>query len=307
MVSEIGLGTNNLGTRLFGSEASIIVRAALDLGITLFDTADLYGAGQSEELLGKGLRGKRQDVLIATKVGHPVDGTGTTGGASRRWITQAIDGSLRRLGTDWIDVYQLHTPDQSTPISETLGVLSELVQAGKVRYVGTSNFAAWELVDAAWTARTEHRAKPVAAQYVWNLLEREVEGNILPALRHLGLGLIAARPLAYGFLTGKFEDGRAAEGARLPSSKRASDFLTRSNFEQLAGLQRFAADRGHSILELAFAYLLTQPTVSSVIASASSRQQLEQNVASSHWRLDTSDLDSLIATLPSVAAGQPRA
>ncbi len=305
VVSEIGLGTNNLGTRLDEAQSRAVVEAALELGITFFDTADIYGHGRSEEFLGRALHGNRKDVVIATKVGYPMDVAVLRRGGSRRWIVEAVDDSLKRLGTDWIDLYQIHIPDPETPILETLGALDDLVRSGKVRYAGTSNFASWELVDADCAARIEHLTRPVAAQYVWNLLEREIESNILPALRRLGVGLITARPLAYGFLTGKFNEVTEVAGARLPGSKRAGDILTIANFERLRNMTAFAADRGHTILELAVGYLLGEPQVSSVIASASTPNQLEQNVGSVSWRLAAEDRQILSDFLPVVATGQP--
>ncbi len=305
VVSELGLGTNNFGTRLDESQSQAVVVAAIESGVTFFDTADTYGAGTSEQFLGRALRPYRNQVVIATKVGHPQDGNELRQGASRRWILEAVDESLRRLQTDWIDLYQVHMPDPRTPIAETLAALGDLLQAGKIRMFGTSNFAAWELIDADWTAQEQHWPRPVSAQYVWNLLERELESNLLPAIRHLGIGLIAARPLAYGFLTGKFADGSDAVGARLPASKRAADIMTATNFSQLAKLTRFAADRGHSILELSFAYLLSEPILSSVIVSASTEQQLNQNLRAGGWRLTPEERAALSSLLPAVPRGQP--
>jgi aryl-alcohol dehydrogenase-like predicted oxidoreductase len=306
-VSEIGLGTNNFGTRLDQAQSSAVVDTAIELGINFFDTADLYGQGRSEELLGRAIGDHRKDLVIATKVGSPMGESAFRKGASRRWILQAVDESLKRLGTDWIDLYQIHTPDPETPILETIEALDDLVRSGKVRHAGTSNFAAWELVDADWTARDGQFARPIAAQYVWNLVEREVESTILAALRHLDVGLIVARPLAYGFLTGKFDNASdAGAGSRLPGSKRARDILTTANFDRLQSMTAFASDRGHSILELALGYLLSEPHVSSVIASASSPTQLRQNVSSSSWRLGPEDRLALEDLLPLISAGKPK-
>jgi aryl-alcohol dehydrogenase-like predicted oxidoreductase len=291
-VSEVGLGTNNFGTRLDEGQARKVLNAALERGITLIDTADMYGNGSSETLLGKTLGSRRHDVVLATKVGKPMGKSRHQTGLSRRWIVKAIENSLGRLGTDYIDLYQLHEPDPDTPLHETIGALDDLVKAGKVRHVGTSNFAAWQLLDADWTARTSNQAIPVSGQYVYNLLEG-LEAGILAAMRRLNLGLIAARPLAYGFLTGKFQGGAAPAGARLPESMRAAQIMTPANFKRLERLEQFAAQRGRTILELALAYLLTQEQVTSVIFSASSEAQLLANLAASAWRLSGSEMESI--------------
>jgi aryl-alcohol dehydrogenase-like predicted oxidoreductase len=306
VVSELGLGTNNLGTRLDQSQSRLVVEAALALGITFFDTADSYGDGKSEEFLGRALRGHRNEVAIATKVGLPVGDDVHARGASRRWIFSSVEESLKRLRTEWIDLYQVHVPDPETPILETLQALDDLVRSGKVRHVGTSNFSSWELVDADWTARAERFTQPVAAQYVWNLVEREAGANILPAIRHIGVGLITARPLGYGFLTGKFVSADRATGGRLPGSKRAGDFLTTTNFALLQQLTEFAADRDHTILELALGYLLSEPSVSSAITSASTPEQLKEVARSTSWRIATEERASLLRLLPETPSGQPK-
>ena len=300
LVSEVGLGTNNFGTRLDQAHAQGVLDVAIERGITFIDTADMYGNGASETLLGATLGSRRSNVILATKVGMPVGDSPSRQGLSRRWISKAIEGSLRRLRTDYIDLYQLHEPDDETPIEETLSALDDLVRAGKVRYVGTSNFEATQLIDADRTARSDHRTLPISAQYVYNLIEGLGHG-VLAATEKLRLGLIAARPLAYGFLTGKFRGGIAPQGARLPDSKRAEQIMTQANFKRLEQLEAFARDRGHTILELAFAYLLTNSPVSSVIFSASSEAQLLDNVAASNWRLTPGDMHSLAKLTPSTA------
>jgi aryl-alcohol dehydrogenase-like predicted oxidoreductase len=277
-----------------------VLDVAIERGITFIDTADMYGNGASETLLGATLGSRRSNVILATKVGMPVGDSPSRQGLSRRWISKAIEGSLRRLRTDYIDLYQLHEPDDETPIEETLSALDDLVRAGKVRYVGTSNFEATQLIDADRTARSDHRTLPISAQYVYNLIEGLGHG-VLAATEKLRLGLIAARPLAYGFLTGKFRGGIAPQGARLPDSKRAEQIMTQANFKRLEQLEVFARDRGHTILELAFAYLLTNSPVSSVIFSASSEAQLLDNVAASNWRLTPGDMHSLAKLTPSTA------
>jgi aryl-alcohol dehydrogenase-like predicted oxidoreductase len=292
LVSEVGLGTNNFGTRLDEASVQRVLDVAIDRGITLIDTADIYGNGASEALLGATLGSRRPNIILATKVGMPVGDSPSQRGLSRRWIIRAIEDSLRRLRTDYIDLYQLHEPDHETPIEETLGALDDLVQAGKVRYLGTSNFEAGQLIDADRAARSDHRAIPIAAQYVFNLVE-DLDHGVLAVTEELRLGLIAARPLAYGFLTGKFRNEIAPKGARLPDSKRAAQIMTQANFNHLEQLEAFAVGRGHSILELAFAYLLTNSRVSSAIFSASSEAQLLDNVAASSWRLTPGDVHSL--------------
>jgi aryl-alcohol dehydrogenase-like predicted oxidoreductase len=293
-ISEVGLGTNNFGTRLDEGRAQKVLDVALERGITFIDTADMYGNGASESLLGVTLGAHRHEVILATKVGKPMGGSQYGRGLSRRWIVTAIENSLSRLRTDYIDLYQLHEPDAGTPIHETLGVLDDLVKAGKVRYVGTSNFAAQQLVEADSSARNEHQLVPISGQYVYNLIEG-LEAGVLEAARQLRLGLIAARPLAYGFLTGKFRGDAIPAGARLPESTRAEQIMTQANFERLEQLEQFASERGRTILELAMAFLLTQQEVASVIFSASSEAQLLANLEASAWRLSVSDMESLAA------------
>jgi aryl-alcohol dehydrogenase-like predicted oxidoreductase len=290
LVSEVGLGTNNFGTRLDEARGRDVLDQALDLGITFIDTADVYGKGASEALLGKLLGPRRPQVVLATKVGMAMSASPYERGLSRRWIIHSAEGSLRRLGTDWIDLYQVHQPDPATPIEETLQALDDLVRAGKVRYAGYSNFAAWQLVDADWTARAGHLVRPVSAQDHYNLLVRDVERELLPAGRALGLGLIPYYPLESGFLTGKYREGHTPPGARLGESPRASDVLTSANFARLARLGQFAEERHHSLLGLAFGWLLSNTEVASVIASASSAEQVRQNVQAVTWRLDASEM-----------------
>ncbi len=295
LVSEVGLGTNNFGTRLDKARGRDVLDQALELGVTFIDTADIYGRGASESLLGTLLGPRRQQVILATKVGMPMGASPYETGLSRRWIVQSLEASLRRLGTDWIDLYQLHQPDPETPIEETLRALDDLVRAGKVRYAGYSNFAAWQLVDADWTARTSHLARPISAQDHYNLLVRHIEPELLPACHALGLGLIPYQPLESGFLTGKFREGSTPPGARLSESPRAGHVLTSENFARLARLSQFAEERHHSLLGLAFGWLLSHAEVASVIASASSAEQVRQNVQASTWRLDASEIEAVAA------------
>lgn len=295
LVSSMGLGTNNFGARIDEARTAEILEKALDLGVTMIDTADVYGKGQSETLIGKILGGRRQQVVLATKFGMAVSDSPYERGGSRRWIMKAVEDSLRRLQTDYIDLYQVHTPDPETPILETMQALDDLVGQGKVRYIGHSNFAAWEIVDAQWTASSEHLALPISAQHYYNLLNREIEADVLKAAGRLGLGLIPFYPLESGFLTGKYRPDATPRGARLDGSPREAKVLSQENFERLEGLKDFATERGHSLLELSLGWLLSHPEVGTVIAGASSAEQVEQNVVASGWRLDPAEMEQVAA------------
>jgi aryl-alcohol dehydrogenase-like predicted oxidoreductase len=285
-VSALGLGCNNLGrshTASVTPEGSMaVVDAAIDAGITFFDVADIYGqpAGRSEELLGDCLGRRRADVIVATKFGMDADGAnGPDFGArgSRRYIRAAVEASLRRLQTDWIDLYQLHQPDPFTPLEETLAALDELVVAGKVRYVGHSNFSGWQLADAFWRARTGSRAPFISAQNEYNLLNREIERELIPAAREFGVGILPFFPLANGLLTGKYSRQDAPAGSRLREQK--PHLLQSAPWDALERLQDFADQRGNTMLEVAFGWLLAQPQVSSVIAGATTPEQVKANAA----------------------------
>jgi aryl-alcohol dehydrogenase-like predicted oxidoreductase len=290
LVSALGLGTNNLGSRLDEPATRAVVDAALDVGVTFIDTADVYGRGASEQVLGGVLEGRRADVVLATKFGGAMGDQPWQRGTSRRWLLSAVEDSLRRLRTDWIDLYQVHFPDPATPIEETLRALDDLVREGKVRYVGTSNLAAWQIADAQWTADTEHLARPISVQHHYNLVRRDIEADVLPAARHFGLGLIPYFPLASGFLTGKYTRGEAPTTGRLVGSPHAARLLTEANFDRLDALGGFAQEHGHEIVDLAFAWLLSQPEVGPVIASASSPEQVRRNAAAAEWRLQPEEL-----------------
>lgn len=294
-VSALGLGTNNFGTRLDEAGAREVLDAALEVGVTFIDTADSYGQGGSEELIGRLLGARRDDVVIATKFGSPMGDLPYRRGGSRRWIREAVEGSLRRLRTDHIDLYQMHWMDPSTPIGETFEALDDLVRAGKVLYVGTCNYGAWQLVDAQWTARAADLAQPISAQHHYNLFHREIQADVLPAVRAFGLGLVPYFPLMSGFLTGKYRPGLTPAGARLGQSPRATQTLTEANFERLARFDAFATQRGHEILDLAVGWLLSQPEIGSVIASASSPEQVRRNALAATWRLDPADMEALAA------------
>ncbi len=298
-VSIVGVGCNAFGTRIDEDRTRSVVSAALDLGVTLFDTADVYGTGASEELLGRALGRHRDDVVIATKFGMDMQGVngpdwGVRG--SRRYVRKAVEASLRRLGTDWIDLYQLHEPDPATPIEETLAALHELVLEGKVRYVGSSNFSGWQVVDADWTARGNGLTPFVSAQNLYSLYDRGAEAELIPACEHVGVGLLPFFPLAYGLLTGKYRRGEAApEGTRLAVQAHR---LESADFDKVEALEAFAAERSISILDVAFGGLVAQPSIGSVIAGATSAEQVKANVDAGEWRpsdLDLAALDELTA------------
>jgi aryl-alcohol dehydrogenase-like predicted oxidoreductase len=292
-VSLAGLGCNNFGMRLDADGSAKVIAKALDLGITFFDTADVYGGrGKSEQILGEGLRGHRGDVIIATKFASPMGEGPHWTGASRRYIFQAVEASLRRLGTDYIDLYQVHFPDVKTPTEETMRALDDVVRSGKVRYIGCSNFAGWQIADAQWIARTEHRTPFISAQNQYSLLDRRIEREVVPACRKFGLGMLPYFPLANGFLSGKYRRGEAMpEGTRLAGAgPRANTLLTDENFDTLDRLQAFAEARGKTVLDVAIGWLATQDVVGSVISGATKPEQLEQNVRAAEWRLTPDEM-----------------
>ncbi len=292
-VSIVGLGCNNFGRRCDKEQTAAVVQKALELGITFFDTADVYGpGGLSEEYLGVALQGKRREVIIATKFVGPMGEGPLWGGASRRYIADAVEASLRRLGTDYIDLYQIHFPDTNTPIEETLRALDDLVRQGKVRYIGCSNFTGWQVVEAQWITRTQHLLPIVSAQNQYNLLDRRIERELVPASKAYGLGILPYFPLASGFLTGKYRPGQPPpEGTRLAGAGPMADrVLTEQNFETLTKLEAFVESRGRSVLDLAIGWLASQPHVASVIAGATKPEQLEQNVSAAEWRLTAEEL-----------------
>ena len=294
-VSVVGLGCNNFGGRIGADQADAVVNAAVDAGITLFDTADVYGdRGGSEEILGASLGKRRDEVLIATKFGGDMKGVngpdwGVRG--SRRYVRKAVESSLRRLGTDWVDLYQLHIPDPVTPIEETLAALSELVAEGKVRYIGSSQFAGWQVVDADWAARTAGLEHFVSAQNKYSLLDREIEDDLVPACEHLGIGILPYFPLESGLLTGKYKRGETApDGTRLASQP---ERLARADFDKIEALDTFAAERDLTLLDVAIGGLAAQPAVGSVIAGATTPEQIAQNVAAGQWDPTVEDLATL--------------
>jgi len=298
-VSVVGLGCNQFRSKIDDATVEATVGAALDAGITLFDTADIYGGrGGSEESLGLALRGRRERALVATKFGMDM-GDGAVARGSRRYIRSAVEASLRRLQTDWIDLYQYHQPDGVTPLDETLAALDELVDEGKVRYLGSSNFTAWQVVDAEWLARSAHGERFISAQNRYNLLERDAERELVPASLRCGVGILPFYPLAAGVLTGKYSRGEPPPpGSRLGGQPhRAKEMLTDATFDLLERLEDFARSRGRSLLEVAVAGLASRPGVGSVIAGATSPEQVIANTRAGAWVLSAEDREALDAAL----------
>jgi aryl-alcohol dehydrogenase-like predicted oxidoreductase len=301
VVSVVGLGCNNFGRQLDLDGTRAVVDAAIDVGITFFDTADIYGQpqGTSEEQLGAVLRGRRDDVVVATKFGMDMNGrNGHDFGArgSRRYVTRAVEASLRRLGTDYIDLYQMHEPDPATPIDETLGALDDLVRAGKVRYLGNSNFAGWQIADAAWVARSVGRTPFISAQNHYSLLERSVEAEVVPACQRFGLGLLPYFPLANGLLTGKYRRGeQPPAGSRLAGGGRYAARFAAARWDTIEAIEKYAAERGLSMLQVAIGGLAAMPAVASVIAGATTPDQVRANAAAGGWQPSADDLSALSA------------
>ncbi|HEX8934613.1 MAG TPA: aldo/keto reductase [Pseudonocardiaceae bacterium] len=291
----IGLGGNNFGGRIGLEQTRGVVDAAIDCGVTLIDTADIYGnRGGSEKLLGQVLAGRREHVVLATKFGMDM-GEGTVARGSRKYIRRAVEGSLHRLQTDYIDLYQYHEPDGLTPLEETLATLNDLVTEGKVRYIGSSNFAGWQISDADWITTVQHRARFVSAQNHYNLLERDAEREVIPSCVNRGIGVLPYFPLANGLLTGKYRRGQAApQGTRLAGRESA---LTDDVFDKLEALERFAEKHGRSLLDVAIAGLAAMPAVASVIAGATKPEQVRANAAAGEWELSPDELTELRSTL----------
>jgi aryl-alcohol dehydrogenase-like predicted oxidoreductase len=287
-VSVVGLGCNNFGGRTDLDGSRKVIHKALDLGITLFDTADIYAnKGGSETVIGEVLGERRKDIVLATKFCGPMDAEGRLKGASRRYIMTAVEASLRRLKTDWIDLYQIHMVDPLTPMEETLRALDDLVGAGKVRYIGCSNHKAWQVVEAEWIARRDGLSRFISCQDEYSLLVRDADKELIPAMQAYGIGLLPYFPLASGLLTGKYQRNAAMpEKARLSYMQQLADrYMTEANWQKVEKLSDFAAKRGRTLLELAFSWLARRPTVASVIAGATRPEQLEQNVAAAGWAL----------------------
>lgn len=298
-VSVIGLGCNNFGMRIDQAQTRMVVDAALDCGVNFFDTADIYGASKSEVFLGEALKGKRDKAVLATKFANPMGEGEYLRGGARRYIVKAVEDSLKRLHTDHIDLYQMHVPDADTPIEETLRALDDLVRAGKVLYIGNSNFTGWQIADADWTSRSQGLERFVSAQNNFSLLERGVEREVLPACERFGLGLLPYFPLASGFLTGKYRRGEPPrQGTRLAAwGKRGAAALSERNFDRLEALEQWAEQRGRRILDLAFAWLLGHRAVSSVIAGATSPEQVQANARCAEWILTPEEVEEVRALL----------
>ena len=292
-VSLVGLGCNNLGGRLDLAGSKAVVHKAIDVGVTLFDTADIYGnRGGSESALGEILGERRKEIVLASKFGGPMDEPGKLKGGSRRYIMLAVEASLKRLRTDWIDLYQFHFPDPLTPMDETLRALDDLVRQGKVRYVGCSNQPPWRVVEAAWTARTVGIEGFVSCQDEYSLVFRKPEAELIPAMNAYGLGLLPYYPLASGLLTGKYRRGdNLPPGSRFAGNAALGPrYMTERNWERVEGLRAFAEARGKTLIELAFSWLAARPVVSSVIAGAMTPEQVEANVRSASWSLSPEEL-----------------
>lgn len=296
-VSVVGLGCNNFGPRLDAAATERVVLAALEAGINFFDTADIYGKGQSEEYVGRALGRRRSEVVLATKFGMKMDEQRK--GARPEYLRQALEDSLSRLGTDHVDLYQLHTPDPEVPIADTLGALDELVKAGKVREIGCSNFSAAQLREAE-AAVGPGAARFVSVQNEYSLFEREPEREVLAECARLGIAFIPFFPLANGLLTGKYRKGQPVpEGSRLATSRRKEEILTERNLEIVERLLAFVESRGHTLLELAFSWLLARQKVVSVIAGATSPDQVRSNAAAAGWRLTAEELAEIDRIAPS--------
>ena len=307
-VSVVGLGCNQIGSRVDAATTAAITNKCLDCGITFFDTADSYSRGVSEEYLGAALKPHRRDVVIATKSAVPMGEGPYWSGASRKYLMDALDACLRRLDTDYIDLYQIHRWDSRTPIEETLRACDDMVHSGKVRYVGNSNYTGWQVAEAAWTARAEHLTPYISAQNAYSLLNREIEKELVPAAKAHGIGIIPFSPLAGGFLTGKYRpDASPPEGARLSgNSPQAARILTEGNYASLLKLEKFAEDRGHTMTELAFSWLASQPLVASVIAGATRPEQIEENARAADWKLtaeDKQEIDAIMGVAPAGGRG----
>jgi aryl-alcohol dehydrogenase-like predicted oxidoreductase len=304
IVSVVGLGCNNFGRAVDLDGTRAVVDAALEAGITLLDTADVYGnRGGSESLLGEALKGRREQVVLATKFGMDMGGAnGPDWGArgSRRYVRRAVEASLERLQTDWLDLYQYHAPDGVTPIEETLAALDELVAEGKVRYVGSSNFAGWQVAEADAVARRDGATRFVSAQNSYALLDRTPERELIPACAHFGVGILPYFPLANGLLTGKYRRGEPPpEGTRLAARGAA---ISDRSFDAVEALERFAAERGRTLLDVAIAGLGALPAVGSVIAGATRPKQVRANAAAGDWEPTAEDLSALNAIVPPMRA-----
>lgn len=295
-VSAIGLGTNNFGGRLDAAASAVVINHALDMGINMIDTSNSYGGTYSEEYIGRALKGKRHQAVIATKVSSRMSEGPNNGGNSRKHIMTEVENSLRRLNTDYIDLYQIHWQDANVPIEETLRALDDLVRQGKARYIGCSNFMAWQVCEAVWTSRSLGIAAFASVQPKYSLMDRAIEAELTPFCREYRMGILPYFPLENGFLTGKYKRDQAApQGTRLAEGDRG--MFTDANFDLLEALEAFCAERGRSILELAFAWLLANPDVSSVIAGATRAEQVVANAKAAAWTLTAQELAEVNAVI----------
>ncbi len=297
-ISMIGLGTNTFGKRVDEATASAIVNLAMDRGVNYIDTANTYDRGMSETFIGKAIKGKRPRVIIATKFGKPMGSGANERGGSRYYLMQEVEESLKRLQTDYIDLYQFHEPDPDTPIEETLRAMDDLVKSGKIRYIGTSNFAAWQLCEALWTTKVNNLNTIVTEQSRYNLLDRRIEEELVPFCLAHNIGIIPWGPLAGGFLTGKYRRGEepSPEWRLAQGSKIYGNLFSAHNWDKLAKLDDFAALRGHTLGELAIAWLLAKPWIATIIAGAREVEQVTANIAAGDWRLtpdECSEVDAL--------------
>jgi aryl-alcohol dehydrogenase-like predicted oxidoreductase len=309
-VSVVGLGCMNFGMMNDQAQATAIVSRAIELGVNFFDTADVYGnRGTAEEYLGKALGARRRDVIIATKFAGPMSAEHAwMQGGSRRWIMQAVEGSLRRLGTEYIDLYQMHRADAAVPVEETLRALDDLVRQGKVGYIGCSNYAAWQIADAAWTSREHHLNSFISAQNRYSLMSRDIEKEVVPAVTHHGLGILPYFPLESGLLSGKYRPGQD-----FPADSRlakwgqwaAGAFASPEKLEKVSRLFALCDQHEHTLLQLAMGWLAARPWVSSVIAGVTTVQQLEQNVAAAEWRGSAAELAEIDRICPAPESGFP--
>ena len=303
-VSVVGLGTNNFGRRLDFAGTQRVIDASIEHGVTFIDTANIYSAGQSEEYIGRALGDRRQQAVLTTKASGAMGQGPNRKGNSRKHLTAEVEASLTRLQTDYMDLFQVHFPDRAVPIEETLRALDDLVRQGKVLYVGVSNFSAWETAEAVWTARSLGLNQVVSVQSEYSLLQRDVEKELIPFCRAYDIGMIPYFPLASGFLTGKYRRGEPLpDGTRLagmPDGPFRDRWLNEGNFQVLETAEEFARQRGHTVLELAIAWLAAQPQVASVIAGATKPEQVEQNAKAADWQLSESDLQELEGALGAV-------
>ncbi|MBT3604254.1 MAG: aldo/keto reductase [Candidatus Latescibacteria bacterium] len=291
-ISEIGLGTNNFGRRVDAAGTAKVMDQALEDGVTFIDTANVYSGGLSETYIGQAIKGKRDQYVLATKVAMKMGDEVNQSGASRQHILTEIENSLKRLQTDYVDLYQIHRADPNTPIEETLETLDQLVSQGKVRYIGCSNYQSWQICEALWTSRTRNLVPFSTVQPHYNMFNREIEKELVPFCKTYGIGILPYFPLANGFLTGKYRRGEAVpEGARLSENDRG--MFSDRNFDILEDLEKFAKERDHTVLDVAFAWLLTNPCVSSVIAGATKPEQVTANAKTSGWQLTEEEMTEI--------------